>query len=275
MDEGPDRFSEIMQAIHDEEHPMRIKRAPLNASIIEELDRLRQLSPEEAVLAAMAKEEPIMDKQHLQDLISQRELDKEVKLKLQEYIARGAIDDWHCLRKRPPPWEYLGETTEEVKRDPVVDDEDILKNPGALYLEAFSKGADLMRNRAILTQEQQQVLDHFEEMKEPITREEAEKFMLLLKDELSTLSEEATIDACGAYRRGAKELKELDFLITTSDKAPGIQLLLSLLHRLEEKGIIVQQLKNLRSDSGGPAGFQGVARLPGGKCRRLDFHVYP
>ncbi len=59
-----DRFMENMLALHNDEFkdPMTFKRAPLNAAIIEELDRMRKLEPEEATLSEIVKEHAILDK---------------------------------------------------------------------------------------------------------------------------------------------------------------------------------------------------------------------
>jgi glutathione synthase/RimK-type ligase-like ATP-grasp enzyme len=81
-------------------------------------------------------------------------------------------------------------------------------------------------------------------MNETFTRDEAVEFQNLLKENLFGLFEGASdvfeIEACGAFRRGEAELKELDFLITRNDGGPTRYLLMKLVEHLEEKGIIVQ-----------------------------------
>ncbi len=63
------------------------------------------------------------------------------------------------------------------------------------------------------------------------------------------------VEACGGYRRNDPEIKELDILITRKDEGPARYLLLKLLEMLEEKGIILQQIKEIRLTSTGSAGF--------------------
>jgi DNA polymerase/3'-5' exonuclease PolX len=117
-------------------------------------------------------------------------------------------------------------------------------------------------------------------MKEPFSRDEAGLFQSELKDILFTLFEGAEmaldLQACGGYRRGERDLSELDFLITRSDGGSCIHLLTQLIERMEEKGLLVMQLKEIRlTPASGSCGFQGIARLPGGKSHRIDIHVYP
>ena len=117
-------------------------------------------------------------------------------------------------------------------------------------------------------------------MNESFSREEAERFLIEIRDTLFSLFEGAEdlfgIEACGAYRRGEQDLKELDFLITRNDRGSCRHLLVKLLEKLEEKGLVVQQLKDIRFGASGAAGFHGIARLtdPESKCRRIDLHVY-
>ena len=66
-------------------------------------------------------------------------------------------------------------------------------------------------------------------------------------------------------------------MIIRKDEGPTRYLLLKLVEMLEDKGIILQQLKEIRVTSSGSAGFQGIAKLnkEGARVRRLDIHVYP
>lgn len=63
------------------------------------------------------------------------------------------------------------------------------------------------------------------------------------------------VEGGGGYRRGDAEIKEVDILIIRKDEGPTRYLLLKLVEMLEEKGIILQQLKEIRVTSTGSGGF--------------------
>jgi len=55
------------------------------------------------------------------------------------------------------------------------------------------------------------------------------------------------VNLCGGYRLGEKEFKDIDILITrNNDDGPTRHLLLKIIENLEEQGIIVQQIKEIR-----------------------------
>lgn len=121
----------------------------------------------------------------------------------------------------------------------------------------------------------------FEEANEPFSRDEADEGLTLLKEELKALFGEEQeifeVVACGAYRRGEAELKDLDVLLVRKDGGSTLNGLMKLVEHLEERGIIIQQIKEVRVASAGSAGFQGLMRLPGEgrRCHRIDLHCYP
>ncbi len=78
----------------------------------------------------------------------------------------------------------------------------------------------------------------------PITREEAEKFRDEIEKTLHGLFEGASevfdVELCGGYRRGEKEFKDVDILVTRKDEGPTRYMLLKMVESMEEQGIIVQ-----------------------------------
>ena len=140
-----DRFGETMNAIHNDEvkEPMTLKRAPLNPCLIEELELIRtnykgkgdMVREEEAQLAQGIRflkgvALPIFDKEQLQDLLESKQVNiaNDVKLKIQEFISRGFIDDWHLLKQRPSMWEFLDKGEKEFrKRSASYEEEEKLK----------------------------------------------------------------------------------------------------------------------------------------------------
>lgn len=66
-------------------------------------------------------------------------------------------------------------------------------------------------------------------------------------------------------------------MILLESPMPAKSLLLSLIELLEDKCLILSQLKEIRVSSTGSSGFQGICKLPveGARARRLDLHLYP
>ena len=258
-----DRFNSMIEGIHNDElkEPLTLKRAPLNHEILEELELIRldyKGKAEEAKATEYEKainflkelNQPIFDAQDMQELPN---ISPEVKLKVQEYLARGKVDDLQLLHRDIPSL---------YKRDKREDTD----NPAEVYMEGFKSCTDVMRNLDVLTQEQRKVLMLYEEdLKQPISREEAmlitDKIKQTLADMFDGAEKVFDIEACGGYRRGEESLSEVDILITRKDGGPTKYLLLKLLETLEDEGVIVQQIKEIRVTSTGSVGFQGVCRL--------------
>jgi DNA polymerase/3'-5' exonuclease PolX len=158
-----------------------------------------------------------------------------------------------------------------------------MKNPAALYMEGFRSAKDIQKHMEALSDEQRKVLSHFDEIERAgaIPGEEVEEFLSEVERTIGEMYEGANenheVEAVGGYRRGDPAIKEVDLLIIRKDEGPTRYLLLKLVEMLEDKGIILQQLKEIRVTSSGSAGFQGIAKLnkEGARVRRLDIHVYP
>ena len=122
-----------------------------------------------------------------------------------------------------------------------------MHNPAALYLEGFRSVADLTRHMDALSDEQKLVLSLFDEIERspPISRKEAEQFRDLIEKTISDLFEGADevfeVSLCGGYRLGEKEFKDIDILITrNNDDGPTRHVMLKVIEKLEEEGVIVQ-----------------------------------
>jgi DNA polymerase/3'-5' exonuclease PolX len=84
------------------------------------------------------------------------------------------------------------------------------------------------------------------------------------------------LESCGGVRRKDEIIKDIDILIPRDDDKDTRFLLLKLVEKLESEGIIIFQLKEIRTSANGAEGFQGVCKLPGYDTpRRIDLHVYP
>ncbi|TNV72848.1 hypothetical protein FGO68_gene5814 [Halteria grandinella] len=157
---------------------------------------------------------------------------------------------------------------------------ELSNNPAALYQEGFRSVSDIKQHLDLLTEEQRNVFSYFDEMEAAFSRDEAEEIVKVVKENLESLFDGAQdifdIEACGAYRRGEAELKDLDLLITRNDDGSTVHVLMKLVEHLEERGLILQQLKEVRVSSSGSAGFQGIIRLGNDKkCHRIDINCYP
>jgi hypothetical protein len=122
----------------------------------------------------------------------------------------------------------------------------MMKNPAALYIEGFRSVPLIMKHMDALSDEQKKVLAYYDEIEQapPITRDEADEFVKEIEKTVFELFEGANevfkITPCGQYRLGEEQLKDIDILITRNDEGATRYLLLKLVEKLEEKGIIIQ-----------------------------------
>jgi DNA polymerase/3'-5' exonuclease PolX len=179
------------------------------------------------------------------------------------------------LKVKSPLWEFLDAPTPTSKAagDQLITEEllsihaegkpalELMKNPAALYMEGFRSAKDLQKHMEALSDEQRKVLSQFDEIERAgaIPLEEVEEFQTEIERTIGEMYEGANeahdVEAVGAYRRGDAEIKEVDILVTRKDEGPTRYLLLKLVEMLEDKGIILQQIKEIRVTSNGSAGF--------------------
>lgn len=102
-----DRFNEVIQGIHNDliKAPISKKRAPLNNEIIEELEQIRinykgkgdDMKAREygkTIDFIQNLNVPLIDLSHLAEFPN---INEEVKLKIQDYLSKGEIDNFSKL----------------------------------------------------------------------------------------------------------------------------------------------------------------------------------
>lgn len=141
-----------------------MKRAPLNAEIIEELEQIRinyrgkgddmkALEAGKAIDFVRNLNIPLLDLSQLDGIPN---VSEDVKLKIQDYLAKGEIDDVTMLTVHKPLWSW--EMAEESKADTVIplplsQEKDPMKNHVMLYQEGFKSALGVMMHRDLLTDE--------------------------------------------------------------------------------------------------------------------------
>lgn len=152
-----------------------------------------------------------------------------------------------------------------------------------LYKLGYRTIADLRaRPAAVLNPSQLVGLEFFEDFAEKMQREEVKEIC----DGVERVAREKAgsrvlnVVPCGSYRRGRALCGDADVLMAFEDMDPFDGFLNSVVEALMQEGLVTHRLQV--SDHYEPGNkkhshemFAGVAKLPGGKHRRLDIKVYP
>ncbi|XP_075714689.1 DNA-directed DNA/RNA polymerase mu-like isoform X2 [Rhinoderma darwinii] len=86
------------------------------------------------------------------------------------------------------------------------------------YKDGVRKLSDLEDPKLKLTAEQRAGIDHYSDLKQPVTREEAERVERLIKDALHGFTPDLKMTMTGGFRRGKQQGHDVDFLITHPDE---------------------------------------------------------
>ena len=147
--------------------------------------------------------------------------------------------------------------------------------------ELYTKGirsVEQLRDRpdlaALVGQSTCLYLKHMDDLHERVPREEIETWEKLLRDVARGVDDRIGIIACGSYRRGEIESKDVDLLLWV-DGAPTGDVVARLLPCIKERGF---EMFDLKTKNPVESGFYfGIGRLPGigNKFRRVDFRCVP
>ena len=151
-----------------------------------------------------------------------------------------------------------------------------------VYKMGYRSIADMKaRPPAIFNQSQLIGLQFYEEFSEKMPREEVKSIC----DQVEAAAKERAaarlikVVPCGSYRRGRAFCGDADMLMTFEDMQPSNGFLNLLVDDLMISGLITHKLQISEhwdpTKSHSHHMFAGVARLPGGKHRRLDIKIYP
>jgi hypothetical protein len=119
-----DRFNSLITSQHNDlvKDPITLKRAPLNHEILEELESIRinykgaaaEIEKvDEAIKFLKNVSLPIFDTEQFMENLSS--LPDQIRHKIQEFVARGSIDDLNLLKVKTPLWEFLETPTPTSK----------------------------------------------------------------------------------------------------------------------------------------------------------------
>ncbi|KAM4037386.1 DNA-directed DNA/RNA polymerase mu isoform 2-T9 [Anomaloglossus baeobatrachus] len=86
------------------------------------------------------------------------------------------------------------------------------------YKDGVRKLSDLEELNIKLTADQRAGIEHYADLKQPVTLEEAERVQHLIKDALCRFVPDLTITMTGGFRRGKQQGHDVDFLITHPDQ---------------------------------------------------------
>ncbi|XP_075457957.1 DNA-directed DNA/RNA polymerase mu-like isoform X2 [Ascaphus truei] len=103
------------------------------------------------------------------------------------------------------------------------------------YREGVRSLRDLQSIERKLTAEQRAGLRHYTDLQQPVTREEAVRAELLVKDALQRFLPEVQVTMTGGFRRGKQQGHDVDFLITHPDEGALTGLLKKAVDWLESK----------------------------------------
>ncbi|CDW77059.1 helix-hairpin-helix motif family protein [Stylonychia lemnae] len=169
----------------------------------------------------------------LEDLEEFFEIDKKIKVRLQDLDAG-----------------------KQFKRDYI---EDHLLDYQQVFCELLDADEE---DQLQLTQSQRNLINIYKDLEESFTPQEGENLFNDIKKCCLTLKEgdQLMIELCGGMRRGDNELSQLDILISRKDGEDVSKLLLKIIDKLEDDGILVTQLDKMRVSDTGAQGAQIVVK---------------
>ena len=143
-----------------------------------------------------------------------------------------------------------------------------------LYYQGY-RSIDDLRSCDTLTNQQKIGLKHFEDLNQRMTRDEATKIYLFVKQRAQILRNNVEVIACGSYRRGKENCGDIDIMLTHKDSKSLEGLFDELLTDLHKHNFLTDDL-TLQKD-GNQRKYLGVCKLPGDedKHRRIDIIVVP
>lgn len=153
-----------------------------------------------------------------------------------------------------------------------------------LYKLGYRTIADLRARPAdILNPSQLIGLEFYEDFAEKMAREEVKEICDYVEKVAREKAGSRVLNVvpCGSYRRGRALCGDADVLMAFEDMDPFDGFLNSVIEALIQQGLVTHrlQISDHYENSGGKKHshemFAGVARLPGGKHRRLDIKMYP
>ncbi len=195
------------------------------------------------------------------DIYSEKELEKTPKIgktiisKLKEYMETGKIEALERERKNP-----MNILTKVYGIGP--------KKAKELISSGITTIEQLKQNQSTLTDNMKIGLKYFDDIEEPIKREEIIEYQKeLLKIFNKSDSKGSNFEIVGSFRRGAKTSGDIDIIISNQDN--DREIFTRFIKKLKDAGIIIEIL------SKGDIKSLTIARLPGKPARRVDFMYSP
>ena len=202
---------------------------------------------------------------------------KKIFAKFKQFEAEGDID--LLRRERDNPVVQLNEVhgvgpkkaQDLVKKHGIANVSDLKKHIDSYVTKegALVSAADKPKgSKALLDATQRLGLKYFDDLQERIPRSEIDNFSIALRAALSKLDFPGQqMEIVGSYRREKQNSGDIDVILT--DAAGNKNLLADFAAELEKEKLIEAFLTR------GATKIMAVARLPGGKARRMDLMFAP
>ncbi|KAM4677133.1 DNA-directed DNA/RNA polymerase mu isoform 2-T4 [Discoglossus pictus] len=117
------------------------------------------------------------------------------------------------------------------------------------YREGVRSLSDLKRTERKLTADQRIGLQHYTDLQQPVTREEADGVECLVTSALQSFVPDIQVTMTGGFRRGKPQGHDVDFLITHPDEAVLSGLLKKTVSLLENKNLLLYHQMKQRSQA--------------------------
>ncbi|XP_018411317.1 PREDICTED: DNA-directed DNA/RNA polymerase mu [Nanorana parkeri] len=115
------------------------------------------------------------------------------------------------------------------------------------YKDGVRKLDDLKDPKFKLTTEQRLGLEHYTDLRLPVTHEEADRVQCMIREALQTFVPDIQITMTGGFRRGKQQGHDVDFLITHPDNSALTGLLKKAMDWLDGKGLLLYRHRKERS----------------------------
>ncbi|KAM3927148.1 DNA-directed DNA/RNA polymerase mu [Leptodactylus fuscus] len=115
------------------------------------------------------------------------------------------------------------------------------------YKGGVRKLSDLEDMNIKLTPEQKAGIEHYTDLKQPVSLEEAKRVEHFIKDALNRFVSDLTITMTGGFRRGKQQGHDVDFLITHPDEEAIRGVLKKAVDWMDSKGLLLYHHTKVRS----------------------------
>ncbi|XP_069622741.1 DNA-directed DNA/RNA polymerase mu-like [Ranitomeya imitator] len=120
------------------------------------------------------------------------------------------------------------------------------------YKDGVRNLSDVEKLTIKLTADQRAGIEHYKDLKQPVTREEAERVEHFINDALHRFVPDLKITMTGGFRRGKQQGHDVDFLITHPDKESLSGLLEKAIEWMDSQGLLLYHHIKVRSHMHAP-----------------------